>query len=94
MLVSILTAAYGAWPFDLVLLLVPVMQVAVMVQRERRGVWLWAGATYLAINSMAAAQLACEVEYFWFIWMTPALLLTYLGLHRAFTSTSIRSDYP
>jgi hypothetical protein len=78
-----LTAAYGAWPFDLVLLLVPVVQVAAAVRSEGRVRGGRAGAIYLAINAVAAMQLACEVEYFWFIWMTPALLLAYLGLRRA-----------
>ena len=34
LLVSVVTAAYGAWPFDLVLLLVPVVQVAAAMRGE------------------------------------------------------------
>jgi hypothetical protein len=83
LLVSLLTAAYGAWPFDLVLLLVPVVQQAAMVSRQgRRSTCFLAIAAYLAIDGLAAGQLASEVEYFWFIWMTPALLCTYLVLRR------------
>jgi hypothetical protein len=83
LLVSLLTAAYGAWPFDLVLLLVPVVQRAAVAARQgRRSTWLAALVAYLAIDGLAAGQLACEVEYFWFIWMTPVLLGTYLILRR------------
>ncbi|HTU16813.1 MAG TPA: glycosyltransferase family 87 protein [Gemmataceae bacterium] len=77
---SLLTTAYGAWPFDLVLLLIPILQVAAEVGRRGRAVWLAAGAGFLAINALAAGQLACEAAYFAFIWMTPALLLAYLAL--------------
>lgn len=82
LLASMLTAAYGAWPFDLVLLLIPVMQVASMTARG--GGWLPAAAVHVIINGLAAAQLTCEVEYFWFLWMTPALLAAYLSRFRAF----------
>jgi hypothetical protein len=95
LLVSMLTAPYGAWPFDLVLLLVPVVQVAATISREKtRRLCLLAAAAYLAIDAVAAAQLAHEAEYFCFIWMTPTLLLAYLGLRRPFSSALIRSDYP
>ncbi|HWG43243.1 MAG TPA: glycosyltransferase family 87 protein [Gemmataceae bacterium] len=97
LLMSMLTAPYGAWPFDLVLLLVPVVQVAATISRANTcRLGLLAAAAYLAINGAATAQLAHEVEYFGFIWMTPALLLAYLGLRRPLTSAclSIRSDCP
>jgi hypothetical protein len=76
LLVSMLTAAYGAWPFDIMLLLVPVVQVAARLRWPARV----AALAYLAIDAVAAAQLACEVEYFAFLWMTPALLLAYAAL--------------
>src|SRR5262249_42925350 len=50
LLVSVVTAAYGAWPFDLVLLLVPVMQVAATVRSEERIRRWMAGVVYGAIN--------------------------------------------
>lgn len=78
LLVSMLTAAYGAWPFDLVLLLVPVMQVAALVRPGSPD--LPALLIYLAINGVAALQLAFAVEYLAFLWMTPALLLAYVTL--------------
>jgi hypothetical protein len=81
LLVSMLTAAYGAWPFDLVLLLVPVVQAATQVQRHgRRGVMLAAGLIYVTLNGVAALQLAWQMEYLAFVWMTPALLFTYVAV--------------
>jgi hypothetical protein len=86
LLVSMLTAAYGAWPFDLVLLLVPVIQVAA---RRCGSPVLPAALAYGAINAVAAVQLACEAEYFAFLWMTPALLLAYLALRGRFVAPLI-----
>jgi hypothetical protein len=82
LLVSMLTAAYGAWPFDLVLLLPAVVRVAAACASgtcSARSTLLGALA-FLAINAVAATQLAFEVEYFAFVWMTPALLIAYLVL--------------
>ena len=79
--VSLLTTAYGGWPFDLVLLLLPVVHAATTA--TRRG---WDASTFLAvglfaaINAVAVAQLALQLEYFWFIWITPAVLVSYLAV--------------
>lgn len=79
---SLLTTAYGAWPFDLVVLLLPILQVAAAVGRRGRAAWLTAAVVYLTINGIATMQIAREVAYFAFIWMTPTLLLAYLTLRR------------
>lgn len=80
LLVSMLTAPYGAWPFDLVILLVPVIQVAARLHREGRLASRKAALAYhLAINGLALFVLASGAEFFWFIWMTPALLAGYLA---------------
>jgi hypothetical protein len=79
LLVSMLTAAYGAWIFDLVLLLVPVLQRAAALRRDA---WPLPLALFAAVNALALVQWAFEVEYFYFLWITPALLLAYLALHR------------
>lgn len=89
LLVSMLTAAYGAWPFDLVLLLVPTVQAAAVLRPGKRGAVLFAVAAYLLIDAVAAVQLACEVEYFAFLWMTPALLLAYVALRRRLASALV-----
>jgi hypothetical protein len=81
LLVSFLTAPYGAWPFDLVVLLVPVLRLAALLARsgDRARIILALGV-YLALGTLGWLMLFCEVEYLYFIWMTPALLLAYLGL--------------
>jgi hypothetical protein len=74
---SFLTTAYGAWPFDLVLLLPALLPAAVLLlDAPRRTVALAVGC-HLAINLLALAQLLADVEYFWFVWLTPALLLAW-----------------
>jgi hypothetical protein len=82
LLVSMLVAPYGAWPFDVVLLLLPVLQLGAACGRA--GVSslkrLAALGFHVAFNATAATLLALEQEYLAFAWMTPALLLGYLGL--------------
>jgi hypothetical protein len=83
LLVSVLTTAYGGWPFDLVLLLVPVVQVAARLERAPLRLRLAGLAAYLAINALALALVLAGVEYLGFIWMTPSLLVAYLALMNA-----------
>ncbi len=80
---SFLTAPYGAWPFDLVVLLLPLLQRVVALQEAPRRRAALALALHLGITLAAGAQLLAGVEYFWFLWMTPALLLGYLLLRPA-----------
>jgi hypothetical protein len=76
---SLLTAPYGAWPFDLVLLLVPVLRVAARAdQVSQTSLSRMAVALYGAINGAAAILVAGFVNFFWFLWMTPALVVGYL----------------
>ena len=83
LLVGMLTTAYGAWPFDLVLLLLPVVALAAELSRNgSRARCAAAVGAYLVVNGMALALLLREVEYLGFIWMTPALLLGYVGLRK------------
>ncbi len=76
LLASMLTAAYGAWPFDLVLLLVPILHSAVLLCHDRHRARL-ALLGYALINVLALALIIGRAEYFWFLWMTPALLVVY-----------------
>jgi hypothetical protein len=78
--VSVLTTAYGGWPFDLVLLLLPVLHAATVAARWGWGASLFALLVLGVINTVAATQLAMEVEYFWFIWITPAVLASYYAV--------------
>ncbi len=77
--VSVLTTAYGGWPFDLVLLLLPVMYAATTVARHGwNAVSVLALGLFVALNVIAVTQLALQISYFWFIWITPAVLSAYL----------------
>jgi hypothetical protein len=78
LLVSFLTASYGAWPYDLVVLLVPVLEAAArLVHRGQREPLLLALAGYLGFNAVALTMNLLHVNAEWFIWMTPALLVGY-----------------
>jgi hypothetical protein len=75
---SFLAAPYGAWPFDLVVLLLPLTGLAArLAAAPPRRVAVAAGC-HLFIAAAALAQILREGEYFWFLWMTPALLAAYL----------------
>jgi hypothetical protein len=83
LLVSLLTTSYGAWAFDLVVLLLPVLRSAAVLGRAgQRPVALAALAGYLAVNALALALNLCGVDGFWFLWMTPVALVAYLILDR------------
>src|SRR5262249_50684018 len=78
--VSLLTTSYGAWAFDLVVLLIPVLRMAVPLCRA--GSWQRALAAYLAVNGLALLLNLAGVDGFWFLWLTPTALVSYLLLDR------------
>jgi hypothetical protein len=75
---SLLTAPYGAWPFDLIVLLVPLLRVA---SAAASGIALAPGALalYLIANGAAVICVLGRVDFFWWLWLTPALLLAYVA---------------
>jgi hypothetical protein len=85
LLVSFVTAPYGAWPFDLVLLLPAVVRL------------LAAGASRAVVAGLLAVNLACllmnlfQTGSFPFLWVAPALLLLYVVGVRHFHP---RADVP
>jgi hypothetical protein len=81
LLVSLLTTSYGAWAFDLVVLLLAVLRLAVSLSRT--GSWRRPLVGYLAVNTLALALNLAGVDGFWFVWMTPAALVAYLVLDQA-----------
>jgi glycosyl transferase family 87 len=84
LIVSVLTTAYGGWPFDLVLLLVPLVQIAARLQfGQSERLKVLAIAFNICVGLIAALQIHFGVEYFWFIWMCPALLVAYVGFSLA-----------
>jgi hypothetical protein len=78
LLVSFVTASYGAWPFDLVILLPAVIQVAARLALvNQRSLTRWGIGCWLAINLPALAMNLLKVYSDKFIWMAPAMLLAY-----------------
>jgi len=70
LLVSFVTAPYGAWPFDMVLLL----PAAIRLLTLRKPAVL---AALVAINLACLAMNLLETGSFPFIWVSPALLVLY-----------------
>jgi hypothetical protein len=82
LLASYLTAPYGAWPFDYVVMLIPliIMAVRVVANPERRTV-LYAGLSFFAFDLLASWQRTFSYErHHMSIWMTPMLILMYMTL--------------
>jgi hypothetical protein len=79
LMASFLTTSYGSWVFDLVILLVPVLQMARWAadsgQRRAMAVAL---ASYVAIDGVALVMNLRGATYPSFIWMTPAILVCYV----------------
>jgi hypothetical protein len=71
LLASFLTSPYGAWHFDLVLLLVAVLHRAA---DPAAGRLTWA---YLAFNALALAVNLSGATSVWYGWFAPALLALY-----------------
>ncbi len=88
LLISFVTASYGAWPFDLVILLPAVIRVAAHIaSAHNRSLLRWGIACWLAINGTALVQNLMRVYSDKFIWMAPTMLLAYLILTRSVRST-------
>ncbi|HEV3440228.1 MAG TPA: glycosyltransferase family 87 protein [Gemmata sp.] len=75
LLVSFVTAPYGAWPFDMVLLLPTAMWLIIRTTPPTRK---------FIIAGLAAVNLGClvlnllHITSFWFLWVSPAVLGLYL----------------
>jgi hypothetical protein len=80
LLVSFVTAPYGAWPFDMVLLLPAATALFVSWDCGRLG---RAAETAAVPAGLVAVNLGCLVlnllkfSSFWFLWVSPAVLLLY-----------------
>jgi Glycosyltransferase family 87 len=75
LLVSFVTAPYGAWPFDMVLLLPAVMLLVIRTEPPFR---LGVIAGLVAVNIGCLALNLFKVTSFWFLWVSPAVLGIYL----------------
>jgi hypothetical protein len=80
---SVLLTNYGAWPFDLVILLVPVIQASVWAMKATREVRLFAATFLTGFNTLALLLMNVHwAHQYWHVWMTPALLYGYFTVRR------------
>lgn len=87
LLVSLLTAPYGAWLFDLVLLLVPLLHLMAVVLRLGRLVW-FAATAYALLCTVIVVMVIVGGRYLAFIWVTPAVMALYFGVFAALRNTN------
>ncbi|HET6576600.1 MAG TPA: glycosyltransferase 87 family protein [Fimbriiglobus sp.] len=77
--VGLIAAPYGAWPYDQIVLLIPLAAIAARLARfGTRTQIAVAAAVYVACDGVALASRAAES----FVWTTPAVLLGYLLVER------------
>ena len=76
LLVSFVTAPYGAWPFDMVLLLPAAMS---LVFRAEASIRHWVVGGLIAVNAGCLALNLLKFSSFWFLWVSPAVLLLYIA---------------
>jgi hypothetical protein len=83
LLISFVTASYGAWPFDLIILFPAVIHAAanVTIKRERR-LSIAAVTCWLVLNGVMLALNLSKAGSFSFIVIAPALLTAYLIIMR------------
>ena len=74
LLVSFVTAPYGAWPFDMVLLLPAVIWLIIHTQRPTR-VTVIVGLVAVNLGCLVLNRLAITSD--WFFWVSPAVLAIY-----------------
>jgi len=75
LLVSFVTAPYGAWPFDMVLLLPAAVWLVLRAEPPVRKPVV---AGLVAVNVGCLAMNLAHSTSFWFIWVSPAVLLLYV----------------
>jgi hypothetical protein len=78
LLVSV-TTSFFAWTYDYVVLIPALIEVTAWIRRSRLP-WYrsWAALCYLAINGVHAVMRFWFAEEFGFMWLAPALLLSYV----------------
>jgi hypothetical protein len=91
---SFLTASYGAWPFDLVVLLLPLLQLTVRLQAAPVRTIALAATWFALVNLLALTQLMAEVQYFCFVWMTPTLWAGYVLVDRGLPKATMSMTGP
>ena len=93
--ISLLAAPYGVWPFDLVLLQVPILQVAAAVSRHPvRATILKCLAVLIAFDVIGFAMMAAKTDLRWYLFFTPSTLLACWYLNRKVTFSEITLHSP
>jgi hypothetical protein len=87
--VSFATAPYGAWPYDLTLLLLPLLGLAARLADAPRLTRFRAAAAFLAINLGMFAVNFSDVTSVWFIWAAPALLAAAVAVEKRLPSPRV-----
>jgi hypothetical protein len=88
LLASFVTASYGAWPYDALILLPAVMHVAAGIARDPTRKAVARGVlAFLAVNGPALALNVLGVTSNWFFWIGPLMLGLYLWLRPAETGS-------
>jgi len=75
MLVSFATAVYGAWVFDMVLLLLPVTALAARTPQIRSFLIF-----FVLFNLVVLVLNQLQVNQFWFMWVAPVWCIVYVWL--------------
>ena len=76
LLASFVTAPYGAWPFDLVLLLVPMLQRAAQADASRRRDAMVVAACWFAgLEAIMFGVRALDLQTHWYFPIAPLILL-------------------
>lgn len=88
------TAPYGAWPFDYVVMLIPLIVMAVrVVGNPRLGIVAYAAFSFLSFDLLASWQRTFSYEYHHLsIWMTPMLILMYMTLAKPPVSPELATE--
>lgn len=85
---SLLVAPYGAWAFDLILLLVPILAVAVRVAAAPTRTAVAMGLAWLAAaNVVLLVMMIDRASSEWYVWVTPYILIGCLVVRRLASTT-------
>ena len=76
LLVSFVTAPYGAWPFDMVLLLPAVFWLLLHTPQPQLHRVIVTGLIAIDLGCLVLNLLA--ITSFWFLWVSPAVLVLYM----------------
>lgn len=98
--VAFLTAPYGAWPFDMVLLLPAVLKLLLrsLAELSAKPGWVPGGPRF-TLAGLAAVNLAMlklnlfQIGSFWFLWVSPAVVLLY-ALHMRYQHVRTHAPVP